>query len=227
MRNLLLAVSGNTALRDVAVRLPPVRRTVGRFVAGETVDDVLGFVHVRDLLTIDDDLRAGVRVGDLVREITALPVTNAVLPTLKLLRDGQQHLALVVDEHGGTEGIVTIEDLVEELVGELEDEHDHARPALTRQGRSLSFDASWRPDELRERTGVVVPEDEDWDTVAGFVVDALERLPADYREVFVLRNLEHLPFERVAQRMGRSAGAVRKLWGRALVELTDLLKEGP
>lgn len=59
------------------------------------------------------------------------------------------------------------------------------------------------------------------------LADALERLPADYREVFVLRNLEHLPFEHVAVRMGRSAGAVRKLWGRALVHLTDLLRESP
>jgi len=59
------------------------------------------------------------------------------------------------------------------------------------------------------------------------LADALERLPADYREVFVLRNLERLPFERVAERMGRTGGAVRKLWGRALIQLTDALKEAP
>ncbi len=59
------------------------------------------------------------------------------------------------------------------------------------------------------------------------LADALERLPADYREVFVLRNLERLPFEQVAERMGRSAGAVRKLWGRTLIQLADLLKEAP
>ncbi|SOC52582.1 hemolysin family protein [Ornithinimicrobium cerasi] len=147
-------------------------------VLGETVDDVLGFVHVRDLLTIDDDLRAGVRVGDLVREITALPVTNAVLPTLKLLRDGQQHLALVVDEHGGTEGIVTIEDLVEELVGEIYDEYDtdpDPEDSLVREGGTARVSGGLIVEELEDALEVRLPHG-GYETVAGLVLDRLGRV---------------------------------------------------
>ncbi|MCY7290083.1 MAG: hypothetical protein LH624_18030, partial [Cryobacterium sp.] len=69
------------------------------------------------------------------------------------------------------------EDLVEELVGELEDEHDRARAGVIRSGRSLVFDAGWRPDELFDRVGVTVPEDGDYDTVGGFIADQLDRIP--------------------------------------------------
>ncbi|WP_122260881.1 hemolysin family protein [Ornithinimicrobium cerasi] len=147
-------------------------------VLGETVDDVLGFVHVRDLLTIDDALRAEVRVGDLVREITALPVTNAVLPTLKLLRDGQQHLALVVDEHGGTEGIVTIEDLVEELVGEIYDEYDtdpDPEDSLVREGGTARVSGGLIVEELEDALEVRLPHG-GYETVAGLVLDRLGRV---------------------------------------------------
>ena len=96
---------------------------------------------------------------------------------LGLLRQQGLQVAVVSDEHGGTAGIVTLEDLVEEIVGELEDEHDRARVGVIRSGRSLTFDASLRPDELRERTGVVVPDGEEYDTLAGFVTDLLDRIP--------------------------------------------------
>jgi putative hemolysin len=147
-------------------------------VTGESVDDVLGFVHVRDLLTIDDALRAGVRVGDRVREITALPVTKAVLPTLKLLRDTQQHLALVVDEHGGTEGIVTIEDLVEEVVGEIYDEYDtdpDPEDSLVHEGGSVRVSGGLIVEELEDALGLTLPRG-GYETVAGLVLQRLGRL---------------------------------------------------
>jgi CBS domain containing-hemolysin-like protein len=109
-------------------------------------------------------------------EPVRVPETLGADRLLTVLR-GSLQMAIVADEHGGTAGLVTLEDLVEELVGELEDEHDRARSGVTRRGRVVSFDASWRPDELLDRTGVEVPASEDWDTVAGFVVDALGRLP--------------------------------------------------
>ena len=147
---------------------------------------------------------------------TRVPETMSASSLLTELRSHGLQIAVVTDEHGGTAGIVTLEDLVEELVGEIEDEHDHARPALTRQGRSLSFDASWRPDELRERTGVVVPEDDDWDTVAGFVVDALERLPELGDEVPIETGV--LRVERVD---GSRISRLRYLPEAAAAALTD------
>lgn len=96
---------------------------------------------------------------------------------LGLLRRGGFQIAIVTDEYGGTDGVVTLEDLVEELVGDLRDEHDRTSRGLVRDGRALIFDATWRPDELVERTGVKVPVDDEYETVAGFVTDELDRIP--------------------------------------------------
>lgn len=165
-------------------------RTTGRSrypVTGRSVDDVVGFVHIRDLLTIDDDQRAGVRVGDLVREITALPVTKSVLSTLRLLRDEQTHLALVVDEHGGTEGIVTIEDLLEELVGEIYDEYDtdpDPEDSLVRQGGTARVSGSLIVEELEDALELTLPHG-GYETVAGLVLDRLGRIAEEGDEVVV------------------------------------------
>ena len=140
-------------------------------------DDVDGFVHVKRAFAVALDRRHSVSAAELMFPPTRVPETMPASKLLAELRTQGLQIAVVTDEHGGTAGIVTLEDLVEELVGELEDEHDHIHSAMTRRGRSVSFDASWRPDEVRERTGVPVPDGEDWDTVAGYVVDILERLP--------------------------------------------------
>lgn len=156
-------------------------------VIGETVDDVLGFVHIRDLLTIDDDRRAGVRVGDLVRQIVALPVTKPVLPTLHRLRSEQQHLALVVDEHGGTEGIVTIEDLVEELVGEIYDEYDtdpDPEDTLVRTGGVARVSGGLIVEELEDALDLTLPHGS-YETVAGLVLALLGRVAEEGDEVEV------------------------------------------
>jgi putative hemolysin len=91
-------------------------------VRGST-DDVVGFVHVRDLLD-PEVVRRSVRVGDLAREVLYLPGTKRILAALSEMRDGGQHLAIVLDEYGGTAGLVTLEDLVEELIGDIRDEYD-------------------------------------------------------------------------------------------------------
>jgi putative hemolysin len=149
-------------------------------VIGEDVDDVLGFVHVRDLLTAvhrkaESDGRT---VADLVRPVTALPGTKPLLPTLMLLRRGGGHLAIVVDEYGGTDGIVTLEDLIEELVGEIEDEYDVPEPGAE-DGRSLSAElpAQLHADEVRERLGFALPP-ERYETLGGFIMHRLGRIPA-------------------------------------------------
>jgi CBS domain containing-hemolysin-like protein len=146
-------------------------------VVGEGPDDVLGFVHVKRAFAVPLGDRESTTAGALMFPPTRVPETMGADALLALLRSEGLQIAVVTDEYGGTAGIVTLEDLVEEIVGELEDEHDRARSGMTRRGRSVSFDASWRPDELRDRAGIDVPEDGDWDTVAGFVVAELEHMP--------------------------------------------------
>lgn len=140
-------------------------------------DDIVGFVHVKQAFAVPLDERDTTRSADLMFEPTRVPDTAGADALLTRLRSEGLQIAVVTDEYGGTAGILTLEDLVEEIVGELQDEHDRTRSGVTRRGRSISFDASWRPDELLERTGVEVPRSEDWDTIAGFVAAALERVP--------------------------------------------------
>ena len=106
-----------------------------------------------------------------------VPESIRVDTLLGALRRGIFQIGIVVDEYSGTAGLVTLEDLVEEIVGELRDEHDQTHPGLVRYGRCLAFDANWRPDELLERTGLRVPNAPDYETVGGFVTDNLDRLP--------------------------------------------------
>jgi CBS domain containing-hemolysin-like protein len=146
-------------------------------VIGRDRDDVLGVLHVKQAFAVALEERASVLAADLMIEPLMVPESMGVDSLLVLLRKQGLQVAIVSDEHGGTAGIVTLEDLVEEIVGELEDEHDRARVGVVRTGRSVTFDASLRPDELLDRTGIAVPDGEDYDTVAGFVADQLDRMP--------------------------------------------------
>jgi CBS domain containing-hemolysin-like protein len=146
-------------------------------VIGRDRDDVLGVLHVKQAFAVALEERASVLAADLMIEPLRVPESMGVDSLLVLLRKQGLQVAIVSDEHGGTAGIVTLEDLVEEIVGELEDEHDRARVGVVRTGRSITFDASLRPDELLDRTGIAVPDGEDYDTVAGFVADRLDRIP--------------------------------------------------
>jgi putative hemolysin len=144
-------------------------------VTGEGFDDVVGFLHVRDLLGAP----AGTTVRRLAREVLHLPSTNRVLPSLSRMRREGVHIAVVVDEYGGTDGIVTLEDLVEELVGDIRDEYDledHVREELAGEPRTI--DAGLTIEEFFERTGVEL-EDGPYETAAGFVLDRLGRLAVE------------------------------------------------
>ncbi|MBB5155748.1 hemolysin family protein [Saccharopolyspora phatthalungensis] len=146
----------------------------------ETADDVVGFIHVRDLLTITYANREGVRtVGDLTRPVTALPASKPVLAALTLMRRRGGHLAVVVDEYGGTAGIVTVEDLVEEVVGEIWDEYDpSAAPVRSGADGNFEVDGLLHHADFEQRTGIALPEGP-YDTVAGFVVSRLGRVPTE------------------------------------------------
>jgi putative hemolysin len=142
-------------------------------VRGDSADDVLGFVHIRDLL--DPRVSGSVRVRDLTRPVVSLPDTVRVLRALTELRRLSAHLAIVVDEYGGTAGIVTMEDLVEELVGEITDEYDE--PEIDRgPDHDHEVDGLLTLDDFAERTGIRLPEGH-YDTAAGFFVAQLGRIP--------------------------------------------------
>ncbi|HVQ87834.1 MAG TPA: hemolysin family protein [Actinomycetes bacterium] len=158
------------AIKDTA-RMPHSRYPVVR----GSADDISGFIHVRDLY--DPDLTGrSVRVGELARPVLMLPGTNRVLTSLQQMRSEGQHLAIVVDEYGGTAGIVTLEDLVEELVGEIRDEYDVVQPETTRLGETVEVDGLLNLEDFLDETGVELPEGP-YETAAGFVVSALGRFP--------------------------------------------------
>lgn len=139
-------------------------------VIGESMDDVVGFVHVRDLLDPEMADRS-VRLASLARDIARFPGTKYVIPTLSEMRRVSAHLAVVEDEYGGTAGIVTMEDLVEEVVGDIRDEYDEAEPVDFR-----SVDGLTNLEDFAVDYGVRLPEGP-YETVAGYLVAVLGRLP--------------------------------------------------
>jgi len=145
-------------------------------VSDDSEDDVLGFVHVRDLL--DPEIRErSIRVGDLVRDVARLPGTKRVIPALTDMRATNAHMAIVVDEYGGTAGIITMEDLVEELIGDIRDEYDtDASEGVIPPGKDVVVDGLLNLDDFLEETLMELPEGP-YDTVAGFMAAQLGRIP--------------------------------------------------
>ncbi len=141
-----------------------------------SADDVVGFVHVRDLLDPDMANRS-VRVGDLARSALVLPWTRTILAALTDMRREGSHLAIVADEYGGTAGIVTLEDLVEELIGDIKDEYDVDEAETTRhRGGDVEVDGLLNLDDFEDETGIELPEGP-YETVAGFLMANLGRVP--------------------------------------------------
>jgi len=167
-------------------------------VIGDDSDDIVGVVHVKHAFAVPLAERASVVATALMQEARFVPESMGTDSLLGLLRHGGLQMAVVRDEFGGTAGLVTLEDVVEELVGELEDEHDRARVGIVRQAGTVLFDGALRPDELADRAGIRVPDDGDYETVAGFVIDRLDRLPEVGDEVALESGSGSLRVERVA-----------------------------
>jgi len=141
-----------------------------------SADDVIGFVHVRDLLEPEMAGRS-VRVGELARQILVLPWTRPILAALADMRREGMHLAIVADEYGGTAGIVTMEDLVEELIGDIKDEYDVDEAETTvHGGGDVEVDGLLNLDDFEDETRLKLPEGP-YETVAGFLMARLGRLP--------------------------------------------------
>ena len=143
----------------------------------DSYDNVIGFVHIRDLLGPGAPDRSTLIDQEVVRPIKFLPISKTVLSALSEMRREQAHMAIVVDEYGGTAGIITLEDLVEELIGDITDEYDTAQAAATKLPRGeVEVDGLLNLDEFAEQTGIELPEGP-YETVAGFVLAALGELP--------------------------------------------------
>lgn len=158
----------NLAIDKAHSRYPVVR--------GST-DEVIGFIHVRDLL--DTTLvSTGGKIQELVRNVMFLPGTKGVLPALTEMRNQRQHLAIVLDEYGGTDGIVTLEDLVECLIGDIRDEYDGDEEEITLETRTGDFevDGLVSIEDLFDDSGIEIPEGP-YETASGFVMHFLGRIP--------------------------------------------------
>ena len=140
--------------------------------------EVVGIVHVKDAMAVAHERRGEVTVGDIMSPPVLVPAVHELDNLLETLKRGGLQMAVVIDEWGNFDGIVTLEDLVEEIVGDVRDEHD-----LPQYDAWLDADGTWllsgllRPDEVARATHVLIPEDEDYDTLAGLISDELQRIP--------------------------------------------------
>lgn len=180
----VVAVEEWAKASDVAV----LARTSGRsriLVHGGDLDHVVGAVHAKDILLVEPVDRPKVTAGELARPVPATHEHHRLEDLLVEMRAAHQMLTVVIDEHGVVVGIVTLEDVLEELIGDFEDETDRPGRRCRQVGeRVYRFEGGLRPDELAEETGVALP-DGDWDTVAGFMIATLDRVPVLGDEVDV------------------------------------------
>ncbi|MFC4335961.1 hemolysin family protein [Salininema proteolyticum] len=162
------------------------RTGISRFpVVGETVDDIIGVVHFKQALTVPRGERSTTGVADIAAPVRSLPGVMPLDSVLEQLRE-RIALAVVVDEYGGTDGIVTLEDIIEEVVGDIADEQDPVGDAVrSLEGGRWSLPGMMRPDEVGEATGLRLPEGEESDTLSGLLTERLERFPEQGDEVTV------------------------------------------
>lgn len=187
-------------------RLLDLARETGhsRFpVTGDDIDEVLGVAHVKMAMALPRDRRALVPVGAIREDALFVPETVSLDTLLGDLRGGNYQFAVVLDEYGGTAGVTTLEDLVEEIVGELADEHDRRHAPVLQRGGRLVFDGMLRPDELLHQLNITIPDDGPYETVGGYLMWRLARIPMLGDEVhsgdgtFVVERMDGRRIDRV------------------------------
>ena len=151
-----------------------------------STDEVIGFLHVRDLLNPKVSSSSGETILELVRPVLNLPGTKGVLPALAEMRAKRSHIAVVLDEYGGTDGIVTLEDLVECLIGDIHDEYDSEEVEVTPQARTGEFeiDSLISLEDLYDETGIALPQGP-YETVGGLLMHHLGRIPESHDSITV------------------------------------------
>ena len=173
-------------------------------VFGQGIDDILGVVFGKDLMKAEREGHADMPVSEIMREAHFVPETKRVSELMREMQASKLHQAIVVDEYGGTAGLVTLEDLIEELVGEIEDEYDVEETPVERiSDNEVRVIARMSIDEVNELLGTELPEG-DWDTVGGLVFGLLGHVPTEGESVDW--DGHHLTAERV---QGRRIGRVR------------------
>jgi len=146
-------------------------------VVGDDVDDVVGLAHVKDALRVEPGRRAATAVAELVTDALVVPDGIDLESLLTTMRERGTQMAVVIDEHGGVDGIVTLEDLLEEIVGEIEDEHDLPSAPVTELRDGLHvLEGTTHLDDVQESTGLALP-DGPYETLAGFILERLGHLP--------------------------------------------------
>ncbi|WP_294565579.1 hemolysin family protein [uncultured Arthrobacter sp.] len=168
--------------QTVADVVEAARRTgYSRFpLIGESADDIRGVVHVKKAVAVPRDRRASLPAGTIMTDVLRVPETVHLDSLLRELRDANLQLAVVLDEYGGTAGVATLEDLVEEIVGEVADEHDKLKPGVLQSASGTwYFPGMLRPDEVTEQIPLLtVPDDAGYETVGGFIMAELGRIAA-------------------------------------------------
>ncbi|MBA3782724.1 MAG: HlyC/CorC family transporter [Nocardioides sp.] len=165
---------------DRAAAVIELARRTGhsRFPVLDHEDVVVGTVHVKHAVALPVHERATTRVKHIMLKPIVVPDSLRLDPLLALLREDGFQMAVVLDEYGGQAGIVTLEDVVEEIVGDIADEHDrHGTRARLRRDGTWTLSGLLRPDEVEDLTGIQLPEDEAYDTIAGLVLQRLGRVP--------------------------------------------------
>jgi CBS domain containing-hemolysin-like protein len=175
--------------KDTAEDVIEAARSTGhsRFpVIGKGPDDIVGIVHIKQAVSVAPERRRNVRLAEIADPATTVPDSIELDPLLTLLRDQGMQMAVVLDEYGGTDGVVTLEDLVEEIVGDIADEHDRlSARSRERSDGTWSLSGMLRPDEVAEQTGLLLPESDDYETIGGLVHARLGRI-ADRGDEVVL-----------------------------------------
>ena len=151
------------------------------------VDDIVGIVHIKKAVGTPLSQRRKTKVSQIMDKPIMVPSNIELDPLLSSLKKGGLQLAVVIDEFGGTDGVVTIEDLIEEIVGELHDEHDDKTDVpISKKGKDKwILSGLLRPDEIGEELGIFLPDEEDFETVAGLVTDRLRKIPEKGDKVII------------------------------------------
>ena len=167
-------------------------------VISNDLDNVMGIAHVKSALTVNPTKRSAIPVSQFMSEVLAVPETRDLVSIMTDMRQKRIPMVIVVDEHGGTEGLVSVEDLLEEIVGEIEDEYDSAQKIESSDAEGVyTIEGSLHLHEVEEICGLTIPK-KPYETIGGFALDKLQRIPTE-GEVFRYRKwkIEVLEMDRL------------------------------
>lgn len=151
---------------------------------GENLDEVIGFIHSKDLVKFLSSSETEFKINDLIRKIIYVPHSMRIIDLLRKMRSSRVHIAIVLDEYGGTDGLITIEDIMEEIVGEIEDEHDSPNGSIYNKVTKVNdttFHVGGRVEieEIEELLGqkIISNNSNDFETIGGFILSEMKKIP--------------------------------------------------